>query len=45
VVAVCGGEEVFQRDWAVNVDKDVLVGFQDLGTKREDSAAFWQRQE
>ncbi len=45
VVAVCGGEEVFQRDWAVNIDKDVLMEFQTLGTKKDDSAAFWQRQE
>jgi hypothetical protein len=45
LVAVCGGEEAFQRDWVVNVDKDVLVGFQALGTKKDDSAAFWQRQE
>jgi hypothetical protein len=45
VVAICGGEEAFQRDWAVNVDKDVLIGFQDLGTKKDETAAFWQRQE
>jgi len=45
VVAICGGEEAFQRDWAVNIDKDVIRSFQDLGTKRDDSAAFWQRQE
>jgi len=27
VVALCGGEEAFQRDWAVNVDRDVLEEF------------------
>jgi hypothetical protein len=27
VVAVCGGDEAFQRDWAVNVDRDVLEEF------------------
>lgn len=27
VIAVCGGEEAFQRDWAVNVDHDVLEEF------------------
>jgi hypothetical protein len=27
VVEVCGGEEAFQRDWAVNVDRDVLEEF------------------
>ncbi|KAK2625530.1 hypothetical protein QTJ16_004842 [Diplocarpon rosae] len=41
VVAVCGGEEVFQRDWVVNVDKDVLSGYQGLGTT-DTSQPFWQ---
>jgi hypothetical protein len=45
VVAICGGEETFHRDWAVNVDNDVLIGFQNLGTKKDGEAAFWQRQE
>ncbi|PVH87132.1 ARM repeat-containing protein [Cadophora sp. DSE1049] len=44
VVAVCGGEEAFQRDWAVNVDKDVLAGFQNLGTT-DTSQPFWSRQD
>jgi len=43
VVNTCGGENAFQRDWMVNVDKDVLSGFQQLGTKRD--AAFWQDQD
>jgi hypothetical protein len=34
VVAVIGGEE-FERNWAVNVDKDVLAGFQALGSQRD----------
>lgn len=41
LVAACGGEEAFQRDWLVNVDKDVLSGFQRLGTTDE-SQPFWQ---
>ncbi|KUJ24549.1 ARM repeat-containing protein [Mollisia scopiformis] len=45
VVAVCGGEDAFQRDWAVNVDKDVLAGFQNLGTKTDQSSAFWRQQD
>ncbi|KAI9047812.1 hypothetical protein LZ554_008520 [Drepanopeziza brunnea f. sp. 'monogermtubi'] len=40
VVALSGGEEAFQRDWAVNVDKDVLAGFQNLGTA-DTSQVFW----
>lgn len=44
VVAVCGGEEAFQRDYAVNVDRDVIAGFQNLGKKSEDGS-FWQAQE
>jgi hypothetical protein len=43
VVAVCGGEEVFQRDWAVNVDEDVLEGFSKLGLNRESEGAFWDQ--
>ena len=35
VVAAIGGEEEFQRNWAVNVDNDVLVGFQSLGAQSE----------
>ncbi|ESZ98817.1 hypothetical protein SBOR_0786 [Sclerotinia borealis F-4128] len=35
VVRVCGGEEIFQRDWAVNVDRDVLDGWSKLGEKTE----------
>lgn len=42
-VAVCGGEQEFQNQWAVNVDKDVLAGFQSLGTKRDEG--FWQGQD
>lgn len=44
VVNVCGGDEQFQRDWAANVDKDVIGGFQRLGTQiHNDPAAFWDR--
>ncbi|KAH8679958.1 armadillo-type protein [Tricladium varicosporioides] len=43
VVAACGGEEAFQREFASNVDKDVLLGFQNLGTQvNNDPQAFWQ---
>jgi hypothetical protein len=35
VVAV-GGEEAFQREWVVNVDKDVVEGFRRLGMPREE---------
>lgn len=35
VVAMVGGEEAFQNMWMVNVDKDVLEGFKQLGTQRE----------
>ncbi|KAA8575447.1 hypothetical protein EYC84_004605 [Monilinia fructicola] len=31
VVGVCGGEEAFQREWAVNVDRDVLEGWGKIG--------------
>jgi hypothetical protein len=44
VVEMCGGEEAFQRDYAINVDSDVLAGFQNLGKKTKDGA-FWQAQE
>lgn len=30
-IANCGGEEEFQRNWLVNIDSDVLAGFQKLG--------------
>lgn len=45
LVGTCGGEEAFQRDWAVNVDKDVLAGFQNLGNKSDQSSAFWKQQD
>ena len=35
VVQVVGGEEEFQRHFVINVDKDVLAGFQSLGQERE----------
>ena len=35
VVQILGGEDEFQRNWVVNVDKDVLVGFQGLGQQPE----------
>jgi hypothetical protein len=35
VVKVVGGEEEFQRHFVVNVDKDVLAGFQGLGQQPE----------
>lgn len=31
VVQACGGEEAFQKEWLVNVDRDVLQGFLGLG--------------
>ena len=31
IVAACGGPEAFERDWLVNVDRDVVHGFQTLG--------------
>ena len=30
-IAACGGEQVFQTEWLVNVDRDVLAGFSGLG--------------
>jgi len=35
VVAFCGGEQEFERNWVVNVDKDVLAGFQGLGVRKD----------
>ncbi|KAI9648815.1 hypothetical protein NHQ30_003456 [Ciborinia camelliae] len=35
VVRVCGGEDAFQRDWACNVDRDVLEAWGKLGEQRE----------
>ncbi|KAF7934561.1 hypothetical protein EAE99_003011 [Botrytis elliptica] len=35
VVRVCGGEEIFEREFASNVDRDVLEGWGKLGEKRE----------
>lgn len=35
LVQIVGGEEEFQRNWMVNVDKDVLAGFQGLGQQPE----------
>lgn len=35
VVERVGGGEVFQNTYLVNVDKDVLEGFQQLGSRRE----------
>ncbi|TAQ85162.1 hypothetical protein B7494_g6515 [Chlorociboria aeruginascens] len=36
VLSACGGEEEFQRQLAVDVDKDVLLGFQRLGLPQVD---------
>ena len=35
VVGNVGGGEIFQNTYMVNIDKDVLDGFQRLGTERE----------
>lgn len=35
VVQACGGGEAFEREWAVNVDRDVLEGWGKLGERRE----------
>ncbi|TGO88826.1 hypothetical protein BPOR_0140g00180 [Botrytis porri] len=35
VVRICGGEEIFEREFASNVDRDVLEGWGKLGEKRE----------
>ncbi|KAI0473663.1 putative importin 11 [Xylariaceae sp. FL0804] len=35
LVRRAGGEQAFQENWAVNIDKEVIVGFQSLGTPRE----------
>ena len=29
-IALCGGQDAFQRDWLVNVDKDVVQSFGSL---------------
>lgn len=44
VVNACGGEEAFHANFAVNVDKDVLEGFQNLGVEGrvDESKAFWE---
>ena len=39
VVQFCGGEQEFEKSWAVNVDKDVLLGFQTVGEVKE--VPFW----
>jgi hypothetical protein len=33
LVSMVGGEEEFQKNWLVNIDKDVLDGFQNLGVQ------------
>ncbi len=45
VVRVCGGEEVFQREWLGNVDKDVLENYQGIGTHGDESNGFWEGQD
>jgi len=35
LVQAVGGEEPFQREWLVNVDADVLAGYQGLGVVRD----------
>lgn len=35
LVEMVGGQEEFQKNWLVNVDKDVLDAFQNLGTQRD----------
>ncbi|KAI1501200.1 putative importin 11 [Biscogniauxia marginata] len=34
LVQSVGGEQIFQENWAVNVDKEILAGFQALGVPR-----------
>jgi hypothetical protein len=41
VVNICGGEQAFHRDYAANVDGDVIASFQKLGTTNEDGF-IWQ---
>jgi hypothetical protein len=41
VVDICGGEQAFHRDYAANVDGDVIASFQKLGTTNEDGF-IWQ---
>ncbi len=40
VIAVCGGEEAFQRDWAANVDRDVLEEFKMVSAGRGSDGGF-----
>ncbi|TVY39795.1 Importin [Lachnellula subtilissima] len=43
VVNACGGEESFHANFSINVDKDVLQGFQRLGTEASNEPrAFWE---
>jgi hypothetical protein len=35
LVEMAGGQEEFQNRWLVNVDKDVLDGYQNLGVQRD----------
>lgn len=35
LVEMVGGQEQFQKNWLVNIDKDVLDGYQNLGVQRE----------
>lgn len=35
LVNMVGGQEEFQKNWLVNVDKDILDGYQHLGAQRE----------
>jgi hypothetical protein len=43
-VNTCGGEEHFQNHFACNIDKEVLEGYQKLGTPQEpkDPSLFWE---
>jgi hypothetical protein len=42
LVNACGGEESFQNNYAVNVDRDVLQAFQRLGTHENvEQGTFW----
>jgi hypothetical protein len=43
VVNACGGEEAFRANFSINVDRDVLEGFQRLGTEASNEPrAFWE---
>lgn len=35
LVNIVGGEGAFQENWLINVDKDVLEGYKNLGIRRE----------